>query len=301
MVFGNAGGGSGAGVGFTRDPATGARDLYFDFCFNGQGEDVVAGRRTMTDSDRLRRLLPAAFADLQAAQARLEALFSDAQDFEFTVQEGRLYLLQTRRAQRTPLAALRIAVDMVTERLITPVEALARLAGVDLQAAARTRFAAPLPAPLAEAVIAGPGVAVGPIALDAAEAERMAEAGTPPILVRPETATSDIAGMALAAGILTAAGSRTSHAAVVARQLGKPCLVGCGGLTIDMGRRYLPDRRQDPGRRRTDQPRRQHRRDLPRRARGADRTARTRAGAGRGVAAGDGGVGARYPSAGYAV
>lgn len=237
MVFGNAGGGSGAGVGFTRDPATGARELYFDFCFNGQGEDVVAGRRTLTDSDRLRRMLPAAYLALQAAQGQLEGLFADAQDFEFTVQEGRLFLLQTRRAQRTPIAALRIAVDMVEEGLITPQEALARLRSVDLDAATHTRFAAPLPAALADAVIAGPGVAVGPIALDAAAAERMAEAGTPPILVRPETATSDIAGMARAAGILTAAGSRTSHAAVVARQLGKTCLVGCAGLTIDPGRR----------------------------------------------------------------
>ncbi|MBN8872184.1 MAG: pyruvate, phosphate dikinase [Rhodospirillales bacterium] len=233
MVFGNAGGGSGAGVGFTRDPATGDRRLYFDFCFNGQGEDVVAGRRTLTDDDRLRRVLPVAHAELVAAQTRLEALFRDAQDFEFTIQDGRLFLLQTRRAQRTPLAALRIAVDMVQEGLIQPGEALERLAGLDLQALVRTRFAAPLPPALASGVIAAPGVAVGPIALDAVAAEAMAEAGTPPILVRPETATSDIAGMVRAAGILTAAGSRTAHAAVVARQLGKPCLVGCAALVID--------------------------------------------------------------------
>jgi pyruvate,orthophosphate dikinase len=237
MVFGNAGGGSGAGVGFTRDPATGERVLYFDFCFNGQGEDVVAGRRTLTDSDRMRRTLPAAYAALEAARARLEVLFCDAQDFEFTVQDGRLFLLQTRRAQRTPLAALRIAVDMVEEGLIKPDQAMARLRTVDLDAATRTRFALPLPDVLAEAVVAGPGVAVGPIALDAVAAERMAEAGTPPILVRPETATSDILGMVRAAGILTAAGSRTSHAAVVARQLGKTCLVGCTGLTINLEHR----------------------------------------------------------------
>jgi pyruvate,orthophosphate dikinase len=237
MVFGNAGGGSGAGVGFTRDPATGERVLYFDFCFNGQGEDVVAGRRTLTDSDRMRRMLPAAYTALEAARARLEALFSDAQDFEFTVQEGRLFLLQTRRAQRTPLAALRIAVDMVQEGLITPEQAMTRLGPVDLDAATHTRFAMPLPDVLAEAVVACPGVAVGPIALDAAAAERMAEAGTMPILVRPETATSDIVGMVRAGGILTAAGSRTSHAAVVARQLGKTCLVGCPSLTIDLEHR----------------------------------------------------------------
>jgi len=237
MVFGNAGGGSGAGVGFTRDPATGARRLYFDFCFNGQGEDVVAGRRTVTDDDRLRRVLPVAHAELAAAQERLEALFRDAQDFEFTIQDGRLFLLQTRRAQRTPLAALRIAVEMVEERLITPAEGLTRVADLDPATLVRTRLADPLPPPLGDGVSAAPGVAAGPIALDAATAEAMAESGTLPILVRPETATDDIAGMARAAGILTASGSRTAHAAVVARQLGTPCLVGCTALVIDRATR----------------------------------------------------------------
>mgnify|MGYP005811753213 CR=1 FL=1 len=237
MVFGNTGGRSGAGVGFTRNPATGERELYFDFCFNAQGEDVVAGRRTLTDSDRLSRTLPSSYADLLATQRQLEALFKDAQDFEFTIQDGRLFLLQARRAQRTPLAALRIAVDMVREGLITEQEGLERLAGVDLNAATTTRFAPPLPSALAQALVACPGVAAGPIALDSAAAERLAVSGTPAILVRPETATSDIAGMARAAGILTAAGSRTSHAAVVARQLGKVCLIGCAGLTIDLARR----------------------------------------------------------------
>jgi len=237
MVFGNAGGTSGAGVGFTRDPATGAAELYFDFCFNGQGEDVVAGRRTLADDDRLRSLLPDAFHDLEAVSAKLEALFHDAQDFEFTVQDGRLFILQTRRAKRTPLAALRMAVDMVKEALITPEEALHRLDGVDLASLGRTRFAPPLPEPLARAVVAGAGVASGPVALDAAAVERFAAGGTPPVLVRPETLTADIAGLAGAAGLLTAAGSRTAHAAVVARQLGKVCLVGCPGLQIDMARR----------------------------------------------------------------
>ena len=132
MVFGNAGGTSGAGVGFTRDPATGARTLYFDFCCNGQGEDVVAGRRTLADSDRLRALLPDAYHALEDVAARLEALFRDAQDFEFTVQDGKLFLLQTRRAQRTPMAALRMAVDMVEEGLITPGRSAAPAGGVDL-------------------------------------------------------------------------------------------------------------------------------------------------------------------------
>ncbi len=237
MVFGNAGGTSGAGVGFTRDPATGARLLYFDFCCNGQGEDVVAGRRTLADGDRLRALLPDAFRTLVEVAARLEALFRDAQDFEFTVQEGKLFVLQTRRAQRTPLAALRMAVDMVDEGLIAPDEALRRLDGMDLALLGRTRFALPLPEPLARAVVAGAGVASGPVALDEVAAERFAGDGTPAILVRPETLTADIAGLASAAGLLTVAGSRTAHAAVVARQLGKVCLVGCAGLEIDMARR----------------------------------------------------------------
>ncbi len=237
MVFGNAGGASGAGVGFTRDPATGTPELYFDFCFNGQGEDVVAGRRTLTDSNRLGRLLPAVYADLQGARTKLERVFRDTQDFEFTVQDGRLWLLQTRSAKRTPWAALRIAVDMVQEGLITSDEALQRLDGVALDAVVRTRFGEPMPSPLAHATVASPGVAAGAIALDVAAAERLAQQGKPSILVRPETATADIAGMAHAAGILTAAGSRTAHAAVVARQLGKVCLIGCPELTIDLTRR----------------------------------------------------------------
>jgi pyruvate,orthophosphate dikinase len=163
----------------------------------------------------------------------LEAQFHDTQDFEFTVQEGRLYLLQTRAAKRTPWAALRIAVDMVAEGLITPGQALAQLDGIDPATVVRTRFATPTTTPLASATVASPGAASGPIALSSTMAERLAARGTPAILVRQETVTDDIAGMAHAAGILTASGSRTSHAAVVARQLGKVCLIGCPALTID--------------------------------------------------------------------
>ncbi len=237
MVFGNAGGASGAGVGFTRDPASGAPRLYLDFCFNGQGEDVVAGRQSLADSDRLRRELPSVHAELARARDVLEALFGDAQDFEFTVQNATLFLLQSRAAKRTPWASLRIAVDMAAEGVITPAQALARLDGIDLAGVVRTRFAEPLPPPLARATAAGIGVACGPIALDGEAAARFAAAGTPAILVRPETVTEDIAGLAQAAGLLTAAGSRTAHAAVVARQLGKVCLVGCRELTIDLPRR----------------------------------------------------------------
>jgi pyruvate,orthophosphate dikinase len=237
MVFGNAGGRSGAGVAFTRDPASGGPGLYFDFCSNGQGEDVVAGRRTVSDSRRLEHVLPAVFTELQAVRAKLEAEFREVQDFEFTVQDSRLYLLQTRTAQRTPWAALRTAVDMVQEGLITSEEALRRLAEVDLTTITRSRFAEPLPEPLAYAVVAGHGVANGAIAFDAGSVQRLTAAGQSAILVRPGTVTSDIAGMAEVTGILTAAGSRTSHAAVVARQLGKVCLVGCQQLLIDLDRR----------------------------------------------------------------
>jgi pyruvate,orthophosphate dikinase len=235
MVYGNAGGASGAGVAFTRNPATGERGLYLDFVFNGQGEDVVAGRRATDDGSRLHSLLPGLAARLEAVGATLEGLFADAQDFEFTVQNGALWLLQTRRARRTPWAAVRIAVDLVAEGLLTPAAGRRLLAGIDLASVVRTRFANP-PEAIAEALVASVGVASGRIALDSAAAARLAAAG-PVILVRQETLTDDIAGMAQAAGILTATGGRTSHAAVVARQLGRVCLVGCTSLEIDLARR----------------------------------------------------------------
>ncbi len=237
MVFGNAGGTSGAGVGFTRDPATGENALYLDFRFNGQGEDVVAGRAALGDTQRLRTMLPAIWDRLETLRHELEGLFGDVQDFEFTVQEGRLYILQTRRAKRTPWAALQIAVDLVAEDLIEPDEALRQLDGIDLDAVVRQRLSNAEAKPLAQAVAAGIGIATGRIALDPEAAKRFAADGEPAILVRRETTTADIAGMANAIGILTALGGRTSHAAVVARQLGKVCLVGCGALAIDLASR----------------------------------------------------------------
>ncbi|MBB4196656.1 hypothetical protein CCR94_20295 [Rhodoblastus sphagnicola] len=236
MVFGNAGGASGAGVGFTRNPATGAKAFYYDFQFDGQGEDIVAGRQKLSDNDRLPIALPAIWARLNGICHELEALFGDAQDFEFTVQSGTLFLLQTRRAKRTDWAALNIAVDMVEEGLTTPSEALKQIGEIDLDAIARTRFAESPPPPLAIALAACMGVASGAVALDSDAVKRLSAAG-PTILVRRDTATTDIEGMALAAGILTASGGRTSHAAVVARQLGKVCLVACPGLDIDISRR----------------------------------------------------------------
>lgn len=233
MVFGNAGGESGAGVGFTRNPASGERELYLDFRFNGQGEDVVAGRHRTQDRERLRRILPAVWRQIEAASRRLEDVFRDAQDFEFTVQNGALYLLQSRDAKRTDWAALRIAVDLVREKIIDPREARRRLCWIDLANVSRTRFEKHAADVLARAEAASIGVASGPAACGSRAAGRMAKEGLTPILVRRDIATEDIAGIASAGGILTATGSRTSHAAVVARQLGKVCLVGCAGLTVD--------------------------------------------------------------------
>ena len=233
MVYGNAGGNSGAGVGFTRNPANGEREFYFDFRFNSQGEDVVAGRKVLRDNTRLRATLPEIWRQLDLACHELELLFGDAQDFEFTVQSGILWFLQSRHAKRTPWASVRIAVDMVEEGICQPADALLRLAEIDLDLVERTSFALPAPTPLANAQVASIGVACGAIALDSAAAKRMAAVGQPVILVRQETSTADIDGLAVAEGVVTATGGRTSHAAVVARQLGKVCLVSCPGLKVD--------------------------------------------------------------------
>jgi pyruvate,orthophosphate dikinase len=246
MVYGNAGGNSGSGVGFTRNPASGEREFYFDFQFNSQGEDVVAGRQVLRDNARLRTTLPEIWTQLDLACHELELLFGDAQDFEFTVQSGVLWFLQSRHAKRTPWALVRIAVDMVEEGICRPADAMQRLQEIDLSLVERTSFAPPLPPLLANAQVASIGVACGAIALDSAAAKRMVEAGQPVILVRQETSTSDIDGLAVADGVLTATGGRTSHAAVVARQLGKVCLVSCPGLiadvvgrTVQIGDRHL--------------------------------------------------------------
>ena len=249
MVFGNTGAESGSGVAFTRNPATGERGVYLDFRFNGQGEDVVSGRQRAEDHERLRRALPAVWKQIESACQTLEELFRDAQDFEFTLQNGTLYLLQSRNAQRSGWAALRIAVDLVEEGLIEREEACRRLEGIELDKVSRTRFETRGKTPMASATAASIGVVTGAIALDSATAERMAKEGAAVILVRPETSTSDISGIACASGILTGSGGRTSHAAVVARQLGKVCLVGCAGLEVDLVRRVcvIGGRRLDEG------------------------------------------------------
>lgn len=236
MVFGNSGGSSGAGVAFSRNPATGARELYVDFLFDAQGEDVVSGRRTPGHTERLAARLPEAAKVLQEGIGRIEAEFRDAQDVEFTVDGGELYFLQTRTAKRSPRAALHIAVDLVHEGAIDFKTALQRLGHINIDQLAVARFAASVPA-IATAISAAPGVATGRVAFDSKRAKELAATGEPVILVRHDTSTEDVEGFAVAAGILTAVGGRTAHAAVVARQLGKICLVGCRTLAIDEARR----------------------------------------------------------------
>ena len=237
MVFGNSGARSGSGVGFTRNPATGADELYTDFLFNAQGEDVVSGRERVTDNAPLAAMLPDIDRQLQRARSLLEREFRDMQDFEFTVQDGELFFLQSRSGKRTPWAALRIATDLVREQIISPAEALERLQPYDLASIVRTRLVlAPDVDAVASATPAGMGVATGAIVLDCARAQSMA-ATQPAILVRPDLTTDDVNGLAAAAGVVTVNGGRTSHAAVVARHFGKVCLVGCASLQIDEQRR----------------------------------------------------------------
>ena len=247
MVFGNAGGHSGAGVGFTRDPATGEPHLWVDFLFNAQGEDVVSGRRSAHGHDALASVLPTAWAALRDAAHQLEQHLGDMQDFEFTVQDGELYMLQTRNGKRTPQAAARIALDLFDEGLITAEVARQRTAGLTPAMLSRTvvvadaaraggQTAQPLPA-IGSAATASSGVACGEIAFDEARARARQAAGAAVILLRRDAETSDIAALEAAQGLLTARGARTSHAAVVARQMGKVCLVGCATLHIDEAQR----------------------------------------------------------------
>jgi pyruvate,orthophosphate dikinase len=232
MVFGNAGLNSGAGVAFSRDPSTGAPQPMIDMVLDGQGEDVVSGRRAPDSEAIIGRALPHIAGELHEVMTRLEHTFGDVQDVEFTVEDGKLWILQTRAAKRTPRAALRIATDLVREGLIGADEALHRIDGIDLDALTETRFAGDRAAVLTGTGASG-GVAVGRAAFTTAAAQRLAAAGDPVILMRPDTSTADVAGFAAAAGIVTATGARTAHASLVARQLGKPCVVGCTGLAID--------------------------------------------------------------------
>jgi pyruvate,orthophosphate dikinase len=236
MVFGNRGESSGTGVCFTRDPATGERRLYGEFLANAQGEDVVAGIRTPEPIERMRERMPEAFEQLVDTLDRLEAHYRDLQDIEFTVEEGTLYLLQTRTGKRTAAAALRVAAEMVDEGLISREEAVTRIDPGQLD-----QLLHPMIDPHAKVDVAArglnasPGAASGAIVLDADTAEERGRAGESVVLVRWETSPDDIHGLLHAAGVLTAHGGMTSHAAVVARGMGKPCVAGCEDLSIDVG------------------------------------------------------------------
>ena len=235
MVFGNRGEASGTGVCFTRDPATGERRLYGEFLSNAQGEDVVAGIRTPEPIERMRVRMPQAFEQLVDTLDRLEAHYRDLQDIEFTVEEGTLYILQTRTGKRTAAAALRVAAEMVDEGLISREEAVARIDPGQLDQLLHPRIDRSQPLEVAATGLnASPGAAVGAIVLDAKSAEEQGKAGESVILVRWETTPDDYPGMHQSQGILTSHGGMTSHAAVVARGEGKPCIVGCEALSIDV-------------------------------------------------------------------
>ncbi len=240
MVFGNMGADSGTGVAFTRDAATGEKRFYGEYLLNAQGEDVVAGIRTPKPIAQLKAEMPRAYRELETVYKKIERHYRDMQDLEFTIQKGKLWLLQTRSGKRTGFAAIRIAVDMVEERLITKEEALLRIDPMQLNQFLRPVFDAEEKKKalaegrlLARGLSAGPGAASGKVVFTASDAEEWAAKGEKVILVRIETSPEDIRGMTAAEGILTARGGMTSHAALVARQMGKICVAGCGALEID--------------------------------------------------------------------
>jgi pyruvate,orthophosphate dikinase len=256
MVFGNTGPRSGSGVAFTRNPSNGDKQLYGEFLVNAQGEDVVAGIRTPValtagaatpgkEASSLELSLPDAFESISGYCTALESHFEDMQDIEFTIEEGRPYLLQTRAAKRTAHAAVRVAVDMVHEGVLTKDAALLRVDARSLEQLLRARLPdrAELSAqgfePLTVGLPASPGAASGRIVFEADDAVRWVAEGQEVILVRQETSPEDIHGMKVATGVVTAAGGMTSHAAVVARGLGKCCVVGCGELRIDFQERTV--------------------------------------------------------------
>jgi pyruvate,orthophosphate dikinase len=233
MVFGNMGDTSGTGVGFTRNPSTGENHFYGEYLTNAQGEDVVAGVRTPLPIDNLEKEMPEVFRELHTITKKLEQHYRDIQDFEFTIQEGKLYLLQTRNGKRTAQAAVRIAVDMVKENLITEQEAILRVEPASLDQLLHPRLDPKAKVNvIARGLSASPGAAVGIAVFDADTAAEMGHAKKKVILVRKETTPDDIHGMDAAQGILTATGGMTSHAAVVARGMGKPCVSGVSAIHV---------------------------------------------------------------------
>ncbi len=236
MVFGNMGNDSGTGVAFTRDPNTGEKELYGEYLVNAQGEDVVAGIRTPAKISHLADEMPAAYAEFQRIATELENHYRNVQDLEFTIERGHLYMLQTRDAKRTAAAAVRIACDMVDEGVITKAEAVARIEPAQVDQLLRDQFdpiARKVAKRIAKGLNASPGAAVGRAVFSADDAVDWVGRGETVVLVRIETSPDDFHGMAVAQGILTARGGATSHAAVVARQIGKPCVAGCAELLVD--------------------------------------------------------------------
>jgi pyruvate, orthophosphate dikinase len=233
MVYGNGGLASGAGVAFSRDPSTGATQSIIDLVLDAQGEDVVSGRRAPDTAKAIACALPTLSAELGEILKRLEGEFRDVQDVEFTVEDSKLWILQTRSAKRTPRAALRIAVDLVHEGLISEDEGLTRIAGIDLGSLVEISLTS-VSQPVTTGIGVSGGIAAGRVAFDSETAQLLVSAGDPVILVRPDTSTADVAGFAVAAGIVTSIGARTAHAALVARQMGKPCIVGCSNIAIEI-------------------------------------------------------------------
>ena len=234
MVYGNMGNDCATGVAFTRNPSTGQKKLYGEYLINAQGEDVVAGIRTPEPVAKLKRKMPLAYDQFTKVCTQLEKHYKDMQDLEFTIQKGRLWMLQTRNGKRTAAAAVKIAVDLVKERLITQTEALQRIKPEDLDQLLHPTFdAASKTEVIGQGLPASPGAASGQVVFHADEAEELAATGAKVILVRLETSPEDIGGMHAAQGILTARGGMTSHAAVVARGMGTCCVAGCGDIAID--------------------------------------------------------------------
>jgi pyruvate,orthophosphate dikinase len=240
MVFGNMGNDSATGVLFTRDPSTGAHGLYGDYLTNAQGEDVVAGVRTPKPIAEMQKEFPQAYEGLESVSQKLETHYREPQDIEFTVERGKLYLLQTRSAKMGPMGAVRAAVDMVHEGMISKEEALLRIPPEQLEQLLHPRVdPAHREIPIAVGVPAAPGAASGKVVFDADTAVEWTKKGEKVILVREETKPEDVHGFFAAQGILTSRGGKTSHAAVVARGIGKPCIVGCSTLTIYQQSRLL--------------------------------------------------------------
>jgi len=242
MVFGNMGETSGTGVAFTRNPATGENKIFGEFLLNAQGEDVVAGIRTPQSIDQLKELMPEVYAEFERIAHLLEKHYKDMQDMEFTIEQGKLYFLQTRNGKRTAQAALKIAVDLVEEGLITKEEAMLKVDAKQLDQLLHPMFdQAELKAakPIAKGLPASPGAACGKVYFTAEEAKEAAAKGEKVVLVRIETSPEDIEGMVAAEGILTARGGMTSHAAVVARGMGKCCVAGCGDIKINEEGKYF--------------------------------------------------------------